>query len=67
VNGTTPIFASVPTFAGLVGLSERMVWSLVADGSIPVTRIGRRTLVRVSAGADALERLGVRQKSPSAR
>ncbi len=39
----------VPEAAELVGLSESLLWRLMADGAIPKVKVGRRTLIRVSA------------------
>lgn len=52
------LFVSVPRFAQMVGLSERTCWYLVKEGSIPVYRVRRRTLIKVDEGCRALERLG---------
>jgi hypothetical protein len=54
------LFVSVPRFARIVGLSERKCWKLVREGAVPVYRIGRRTLVKLSEGAAALERAATR-------
>lgn len=40
---------SVGEAAQAIGLSEREVWRRIADGALPVVRIGRRTLIRVAA------------------
>ena len=53
----TARFVSVPRFAKLVSLSERMCWNLIRSGSIPVYRVRRRTLVKVEEGCRALERV----------
>jgi len=37
---------SIPAAAELVGLSERSINRRVADGTLPVVRLGRRVLVR---------------------
>ncbi|MGP1347130.1 MAG: helix-turn-helix domain-containing protein [Phycisphaerales bacterium] len=42
------ISVSVPKAAAMVGLSERKTWDLVADGTIPSLRVGRRVLIPVA-------------------
>jgi hypothetical protein len=56
-------FVSVGRFAGLVGLSERMCWSLIRRNIVPVYRIGRRTLVKISEGVAAIEQAADRGPS----
>lgn len=36
---------SVPEAAAALGLSPRSVWQLIADGALPVRRVGKRVLV----------------------
>jgi hypothetical protein len=50
------VFVSVPRFAEIVGLSERMCWMLIRRKALPVYRIGRRTLIKITEGVAALER-----------
>ena len=40
-------FVSVARFAKLVGLSERMCWKLIQWRTLPVYRVGRRTLIKL--------------------
>lgn len=49
-----PVLVSVPRFAALVDVSERHVWALIADGSVPAIRAGRRRLVPLRAALLAL-------------
>ena len=56
-------FISVKGFAKITTLSERTVWSLIQKNQLPVYRIGRRTLVRLGEGIEAIERLG-RARNP---
>ena len=51
------LLVSVPTFARRIGLSDRTVWKLVRRDAVPVLRIGRRTLIPVAEGLEALRRL----------
>lgn len=37
---------SVPETASLLGISKGSVWNAIADGRLPVVKLGRRTLVR---------------------
>jgi predicted DNA-binding transcriptional regulator AlpA len=58
-------FVSVARFAELVSLSERTCWNLIRRRQLPVYRIGRRTLVRVEEGVEALVRAGRRRRTPA--
>jgi predicted DNA-binding transcriptional regulator AlpA len=58
-------FVSVARFAELVSLSERTCWNLIRRRQLPVYRIGRRTLVRVEEGVEALVRAGRRCGAPA--
>ena len=50
-------FISVARFAMLVGISERMCWKLIQLRTLPVYRVGRRTLVKPEEGVEVIERL----------
>ena len=58
-------FVSVARFAELVSLSERTCWNLIRRRQLPVYRIGRRTLVRLDEGVEALVRAGRRRSAPA--
>jgi excisionase family DNA binding protein len=58
-------FVSVARFAKLVGLSERMCWKLIRRRTLPVYRVGRRTLIKAEQGFEVIERLA--EEHPSAR
>jgi len=34
--------------AELIGVSESLMWKLIAEGSVPRTKIGRRTVIRIT-------------------
>ena len=38
---------TVPEAAAMIGISESMLWKLLADGDLARVKIGRRTLIRV--------------------
>jgi excisionase family DNA binding protein len=57
------VFVSVTRFAEIVGLSKRTCWKLIHQGVIPVYRVGRRTLVKITEGLAALEQVGRDKKS----
>ena len=38
----------VPEAAAMIGISESMLWRLLAIGDIAKVKIGRRTLIRIS-------------------
>lgn len=44
-----PLAVSLAEAATMIGVSHRMAWSLVSRGDLRVVRIGRRTIVPVSA------------------
>ena len=44
-------FVGVQRFAAIIGISDRQVWRLVRDGSIPSLKLGRRRLIPL---ADAI-------------
>jgi excisionase family DNA binding protein len=53
---------SIPQAAERLGMSERYVWNLVADGTLRTVKQGRRTLVRdddLAAYIDARTENGV--------
>ena len=58
-------FVSVARFAELVSLSERTCWNLIRRRQLPVYRIGRRTLVRLDEGVEALVRAGRGRSAPT--
>jgi len=49
----------------MLGISESMVWKLLADGSIARVKIGRRTLIRV-AELDRFLTASERDNAPAA-
>lgn len=49
-----PILASVVDFARMISLSERQVRAMIARHELPVVRVGRRTLIPVDDGLNAL-------------
>jgi hypothetical protein len=57
------LFVSVPRFAEIVGLSERMCWMLIRRKVLPVYRIRRRTLIKTKEGVAALEQAADRDPS----
>jgi excisionase family DNA binding protein len=44
-----PLTVSVAEAAELLGVSARSVWLMLAKGTLPATRLGRRTLVPLAA------------------
>lgn len=57
---------SVPEAALALSVSERCVWRLIHDGELPVVRIGRRTLIHVTALEAFLAERSAPQATPSA-
>ena len=49
-----PITANVKTLASMLGLSERMVWKLIAEGKLRSTSVGKRRLVFVDSARQLL-------------
>jgi len=43
-----PLVVAIPEAARRLGIGRSTVWALIARGSLPVVRIGGRTLVRVN-------------------
>lgn len=39
---------NVPEAASMIGVSQSLLWRLLADGDIARVKIGRRTLIRVA-------------------
>ena len=50
-------FLSVPEFATNIGLSTRTIWRLIRDGELPSLQIGRRRLIQLDAGVEAIARI----------
>ena len=53
IDDALPLAVSVEKAAQLLGISERLAWTLVGSGVIPSIRLGRRVLIPV-AGLDDL-------------
>jgi excisionase family DNA binding protein len=51
-------FARPERFAGISDLGPRTVWKLIAEGKLPVIRVGRRTLIPIDEGLAALRAIG---------
>jgi len=49
-----PDFTSVEEFAQRTSLSARSIWRLVAAGRLPSLSVGRRRLIPLAEGIDAL-------------
>lgn len=45
----TPLLCSIPTAAGLLGVSRSKTYELIGDGRLITVSIGRRRLVRVES------------------
>jgi excisionase family DNA binding protein len=48
-----PLTVTVQTASVISGISPSKLWGLIKDGVLPVTRLGRRTLIHFS-GLEAL-------------
>lgn len=60
--GTKPLTVTVAAVCALTGLGPTMVWQLIKDRHLEVTRIGRRTLVRYASLEQLLESGGGRRR-----
>jgi len=59
---TVPLFLSVPAVAQALGIGQTSTWMLIKEKKLPVTHIGRRTLVSAQALADFAANLSSAQR-----
>lgn len=52
-----PIFVSIIEAARMIGVSRSTVFAMIAAGTIPACKVGRRTLIPVAALNELADRL----------
>ncbi len=66
-NAAQQRFTSVRGFSEACNLSQRTLWTLIQQGRLPVYRVGRRTLINLDEGIEAIRDIGRPKPAPGQR